>query len=104
MRTGQTALCCAFLTGCLLSCVYTCRVYFASIFFHSIQLFTKLDCDEVAILEHTEQLLQELGKDTSQVAKSELKSKGEGEETGPEDSDSELLEEDAQATKTMELS
>ena len=101
--------CCAkyvIVTGCLSSCIYAqcLMVYITLILFHSLQLFTKLDCDEVSILEHTEQLLQDLGPDTSLLPEAELKSKGEGEESGLEHSDSRLLEEDTQDSETMELS
>ena len=69
-----------------------------------MQLFTKLECDETEILEHTVELLRELGPGgtTEQTAEmdGEGEGEGEGEEDCIEDSDNELAKE----TETMEVS
>ena len=65
-----------------------------------MQLFTKLECDETEILEHTVELLRELGPGGSTEQTAEMEGEGEGEEDCIEDSDNELAKE----TETMEVS
>ena len=60
----------------------------------------KLECDEVDILEHTEELLKELGPEVPHPSETEQE-EGEGEGGVLEDSESELFEE---STENMELS
>ena len=68
-----------------------------------MQLFSKLECDEVEMLEHTRELLEELGPEEAMASEESGKKEQEG---LVEDSDSEHLEEnDTQAdTENMELS
>lgn len=82
-----------------------------------VQLFSKLECDEMEIIEHTQELLEELGPEEA-MASEEIEGGGgggeEGEEKdqdeeledGLEDSDSEQLEEDREQAETdnMDLS
>ena len=55
----------------------------------STQLFTKLDCDELEILEHTQQLLTELGPEQPITEEAESTAGGGVKEDDSEDSGSE---------------
>lgn len=71
---------------------------------NSSQLYTKVGCDEVDMLEHTQELLKELGPSPEEVqvpGDDEAEDAGEG-ESG--DSDCELLEESNENTENMEVS
>ena len=57
-----------------------------------------MECDETEILEHTQELLKELGPETREQA--EMEGEGDEEEDGLEDSDSEQVGE----TENMEVS
>ena len=82
-----------------------------------VQLFSKLECDEMEILEHTQELLEELGPEEAMASEEIEEGGGGGEEgkeidqdeeseDGLEDSDSEQLEEDREQAETdnMDLS
>lgn len=56
-----------------------------------LQLFSKLECDEMEILEHTKELLEELGPGEAKA--SEEREEEEDHDGELEDSDSEQLEE-----------
>ena len=68
-----------------------------------VQLFTKMGCDETEILEHTQELLKELGPEQAEMEGEEGEGEGEEEreEDGLEDSDSELV---GGETENMEVS
>ena len=80
-----------------------------------MQLFGKLECDEMEILEHTQELLEELGPEEAMTGEEieggggeegDEKDQDEESEDGLEDSDSEQLGEDREQAETdnMDLS
>lgn len=84
-------------------------IFFININF-IVQLFVKLECDELEILEHTKELLEELGPAREDAMTSQEmegtreKDKDEESEDGDEEDSEQLEEETAETDNSMELS